>query len=101
MTTFFMERAELHEAVAHDIGIGCKALLHLLYGIACDALPVLLMTVDDLKADTIATAQCLCYLDVLLCAAVKGIVSILCRSDAYVEAIGVLTVADKLMKGNG
>ena len=99
MAFLLVEGAELDEAVAHHVGIGREAGLHLLHGVARHLAPVFLVAVDDLDGAAVLPGHGGGHLEVFLGGAVPLL--LLLGTDHDVEAVGVEAQAGKLVHDDG
>ena len=68
-----LKSTEFDEAVAHHVGVGCKAFAHRLHGVASHAVVIFFLKVDDVEFAAVFLGDKGRYLDVLFGRAVHEV----------------------------
>ena len=96
---FLFKSAKLDEAVAHHVGVGSKPLLHMLHRITHHALPILLLQIDGLKGETVASGNGLAEFEVFFGSAREFIIVV--HTDFDVEEVWAQSALHQQVGGHG
>ena len=99
MSTLLVEGTKLDETIAHDVGIGSEASLHLLHGISGDIIPILAMAIHHLQPASIAMGNGCSHLGVFLGRAVP--LFLLLGTNLDIETVGMKSLARQFIDYNG
>ena len=99
VTSLLVEGTKLDETIAHDVGIGSEASLHLLHGITGNIVPILAMAINHFETATIAMGHGCRHLEVFLGGAVPLL--LLLGTNLDIETIGMQSLACQFIDYNG
>ena len=99
MTHLLLKRTKLDEAVAHHVGVGSKSLLHMPHRIAHHALPILLLKVNGLERQPVASGDGLAEFEVFFGSAREFVIVV--HTDFDVEEVGAQSALHQQVGGHG
>ena len=99
VSDLLLEGAELDEPVAHHVGVGSQSGFHALHGVAHHALPVLLLQVDDLKGQPVASRGGPAELHILFGGAARVFLAL--HADLDVVEVGSVALLGEQVQGDG